>query len=64
MAYFTRPGMAGAVEVLAKTLRVPRHHYNRTKRVMKQHKKAHTGEHSLMQSVLTVLSAWALLPSR
>lgn len=56
VAYFTRPGMAGAVEELAKTLRVPRHHYNRMKRVMKRHKKAHTGEHSLMQSILTVLS--------
>ena len=56
MAYFTRPCMAGAVEELAKRLKVPQQHYNRMKRVLKQHKKAHTGEHRLMQSILTVLS--------
>jgi len=56
MAYFTRPCMAGAVEELAKRLKVPQQHYNRMKRVLKQHKKAHTGEHRLMQSILIVLS--------
>ena len=56
MAYFTRPCMAGAVEELATRLKVPQRHYNRMKRVLKQHKKAHTGEHRLMQSILTVLS--------
>lgn len=48
--------MAGAVEELAKKLRVPCHHYNRMERVLKQHKEAHTGEHHLMQGILTVLS--------
>ncbi|DBB13728.1 TPA: hypothetical protein ACH3X3_000737 [Trebouxia sp. C0006] len=56
LAYFTRPGMAGAVEESAKTLRVPRHRYNRIKCGLKQHKEAHTGEHHLMQSILTALS--------
>ncbi len=56
MAYFTRPGMGGVVERLANSLRVPGHHYSRLKRVMKRHKKAHAGEQSLMESMLTILS--------
>ena len=48
--------MAGVVEGLAKALRVPRHRYNRMGCVLKQHKEAHTGEHYLMQSILTALS--------
>jgi len=56
MAYFTRPGMGGVVESLANSLRVSGRHYRRLKRVIKRHKKAHAGEHSLMESMLTLLS--------
>ncbi len=56
MAYFTRPGMGGVTQKLASSLKVPFRQHKNMKRIIKRHEKAHAGEHSLMESMLTVLS--------
>ena len=56
MAYFTRPGMGGVVQKLASSLKVPFRQHKRMNCVIKKQKKARAGEHSLMESMLTVLS--------